>query len=185
MGVAVLPGTAFGPEYGDRVRLSLATRREDIVEAARRIHERVAAIAPVLPARGHGDASREVLPGVRRQLRRRDRGVPAMSRRAHRRRAGERRHRPKSSIACPMPPRARCCAACSSTTACARCCAARRCPGTEPFAATGRRPRGARSWCRGAEAEEARALIADYLAALERGGEVRDEDVEGTSTETP
>ena len=29
-----------------------------------------------------------------------------------------------------------------------------------------------------AEAEEARALIADYLAALERGGMVRDEDVE-------
>lgn len=28
-------------------------------------------------------------------------------------------------------------------------------------------------------AAEARALIADYLAALERGGEVRDEDVEG------
>lgn len=29
------------------------------------------------------------------------------------------------------------------------------------------------------EAAEARALIADYLAALERGGAVRDEDVEG------
>ena len=29
------------------------------------------------------------------------------------------------------------------------------------------------------DAAEARALIADYLAALERGGEVRDEDVEG------
>lgn len=28
--------------------------------------------------------------------------------------------------------------------------------------------------------EEARVLIADYLLALERGGEVRDEDVEGT-----
>jgi len=28
------------------------------------------------------------------------------------------------------------------------------------------------------DAEEARALIADYLMALERGGEVRDEDVE-------
>ena len=45
MGVAVLPGTAFGPEYGDRVRLSLATRREDIVEAAQRIRERVTAAA--------------------------------------------------------------------------------------------------------------------------------------------
>ncbi len=31
----------------------------------------------------------------------------------------------------------------------------------------------------GPEAGEARALIADYLAALERGGQVRDEDVEG------
>jgi len=30
-----------------------------------------------------------------------------------------------------------------------------------------------------AEADEARALIADYLAALERGGLVRDEDIEG------
>ena len=29
------------------------------------------------------------------------------------------------------------------------------------------------------DAAEARALITDYLAALERGGEVRDEDVEG------
>lgn len=29
------------------------------------------------------------------------------------------------------------------------------------------------------DAAEARALIADYLVALERGGEVRDEDVEG------
>ena len=36
-GVAVLPGTAFGPEYGDWVRLSLATRAEDVTEAARRI----------------------------------------------------------------------------------------------------------------------------------------------------
>lgn len=30
------------------------------------------------------------------------------------------------------------------------------------------------------ELDEARALIADYLDALERGGQVRDEDVEGT-----
>jgi aspartate/methionine/tyrosine aminotransferase len=36
-GVAVLPGTAFGPEHGDWVRLSLATRAEDVSEAARRI----------------------------------------------------------------------------------------------------------------------------------------------------
>jgi hypothetical protein len=31
------------------------------------------------------------------------------------------------------------------------------------------------------EADEARELIAEYLAALERGGRVRDEDVEGES----
>ena len=31
----------------------------------------------------------------------------------------------------------------------------------------------------GAEAADAKAVIADYLAALERGGHVRDEDVEG------
>jgi aspartate aminotransferase len=44
-GVAVLPGTAFGPEFGDRVRLSLATRREDVIEAADLLRERVAAAA--------------------------------------------------------------------------------------------------------------------------------------------
>jgi aspartate/methionine/tyrosine aminotransferase len=37
LGVAVLPGTAFGPEYGNRVRVSLATRRDDVAEAARRL----------------------------------------------------------------------------------------------------------------------------------------------------
>jgi aspartate aminotransferase len=42
LGVAVLPGTAFGPEYGDWVRLSVATRREDIEEAARRLKEHYA-----------------------------------------------------------------------------------------------------------------------------------------------
>lgn len=31
------------------------------------------------------------------------------------------------------------------------------------------------------EADEARTIIADYLAALERGGAVRDEDVEGNA----
>ena len=31
----------------------------------------------------------------------------------------------------------------------------------------------------GGEADDARAIIADYLGALERGGMVRDEDVEG------
>ncbi len=39
LGVAVLPGTAFGPECGDWVRMSLATRREDVAEAARRLRE--------------------------------------------------------------------------------------------------------------------------------------------------
>jgi len=37
LGVAVLPGTAFGPEYKEWVRLSLATRREDVAEAAGRL----------------------------------------------------------------------------------------------------------------------------------------------------
>jgi len=45
IGVAVLPGTAFGPEYGDWVRLSLATRREDVVDAARLLREHVTAAA--------------------------------------------------------------------------------------------------------------------------------------------
>lgn len=47
LGVAVLPGTAFGPEYGNWVRLSLATRREDIGEAGRRLREHVLASASV------------------------------------------------------------------------------------------------------------------------------------------
>jgi aspartate aminotransferase len=37
LGVAVLPGTAFGPEFREWVRLSLATRREDVAEAAVRL----------------------------------------------------------------------------------------------------------------------------------------------------
>ncbi|HEY2953867.1 MAG TPA: aminotransferase class I/II-fold pyridoxal phosphate-dependent enzyme [Candidatus Eisenbacteria bacterium] len=52
LGVAVLPGTAFGPEYRDRVRISLATRREDVAEAARRLREHFAASPGVrAPAR--------------------------------------------------------------------------------------------------------------------------------------
>jgi aspartate/methionine/tyrosine aminotransferase len=43
LGVAVLPGTAFGPGYDDWVRMSLATKRDDIVEAARRLREHVMA----------------------------------------------------------------------------------------------------------------------------------------------
>lgn len=43
LGVAVLPGTAFGPEFDDRVRIGLATRREDVGEAARRLKEHVLA----------------------------------------------------------------------------------------------------------------------------------------------
>jgi len=35
LGVAVLPGTAFGAEYGSWVRMSLATRTEEVVTAAR------------------------------------------------------------------------------------------------------------------------------------------------------
>ena len=41
LGVAMLPGTAFGP-FPERVRLSLATRKEDVVEAARRLREHYA-----------------------------------------------------------------------------------------------------------------------------------------------
>ena len=36
-----------------------------------------------------------------------------------------------------------------------------------------------------AEAAEAREIIAEYLAALERGGSVRDEDVEGSGEAEP
>lgn len=45
LGVAVLPGTAFGPEYGNWVRMSLATRRDDVEEAARRLAARYAGVA--------------------------------------------------------------------------------------------------------------------------------------------
>jgi aspartate/methionine/tyrosine aminotransferase len=44
-GVAALPGTAFGSEFGDWVRLSLATRADDVTEAARRIAQHAAAPA--------------------------------------------------------------------------------------------------------------------------------------------
>jgi aspartate/methionine/tyrosine aminotransferase len=44
LGVAALPGTAFGPEYGDWVRLSLATRRDDVVEAATRLKHHYATV---------------------------------------------------------------------------------------------------------------------------------------------
>ena len=43
MGLAVLPGTAFGPEYTGWVRLSLATRREDVIEAAALLRHHYAA----------------------------------------------------------------------------------------------------------------------------------------------
>ena len=46
MGLAVLPGTAFGPEYGDWVRMSLATRREDIAAAVALLKQHYAG-APV------------------------------------------------------------------------------------------------------------------------------------------
>jgi aspartate/methionine/tyrosine aminotransferase len=41
-GVAVLPGTAFGAEYVDRVRMSLATRADQVADAARILRERYA-----------------------------------------------------------------------------------------------------------------------------------------------
>jgi len=45
LGVAVLPGTAFGAEYGDWVRMSLATRRDDIDTAARALRAHYAGAA--------------------------------------------------------------------------------------------------------------------------------------------
>jgi aspartate/methionine/tyrosine aminotransferase len=41
-GLAVLPGTAFGAEHSDWVRLSLATRQEDVAAAAALLRERYA-----------------------------------------------------------------------------------------------------------------------------------------------
>jgi len=49
-GVAVLPGTAFGPDHADWVRLSLATRAEDVAEGARRITQHAGAV----PVQGTG-----------------------------------------------------------------------------------------------------------------------------------
>ncbi len=42
LGVAVLPGTAFGSEFDHHVRISLATRREDLTAAARILARRYA-----------------------------------------------------------------------------------------------------------------------------------------------
>ena len=42
-GVAVLPGTAFGPEHGDWVRLALCAQPDDVREAALRIAQHVSA----------------------------------------------------------------------------------------------------------------------------------------------
>jgi aspartate/methionine/tyrosine aminotransferase len=45
VGVAALPGTAFGPAFGDWVRLAMCTRREDVAEAAKRLAAHHAASA--------------------------------------------------------------------------------------------------------------------------------------------
>lgn len=37
LGIAALPGPAFGAGFDDRVRLALCTAREDVIEAARRL----------------------------------------------------------------------------------------------------------------------------------------------------
>jgi aspartate/methionine/tyrosine aminotransferase len=42
-GVAVLPGTAFGADYADWVRMSLATRADLVSGAAKTLRERYAA----------------------------------------------------------------------------------------------------------------------------------------------
>ena len=179
-GVAVLPGTAFGPEYGDWVRLSLATRREDVREAARAACERTtrdrAARALSRPWATARSAARSTTPAVvacprcRVVLVRRAAagdaaraGGRAPRARRRGRRAAVRRAR------APRHPHA--------------CCAARRCPATASVrrdwstTRVGRDPGAPRATRR-----EARAVIADYLLALERGGEVRDEDVEGAKT---
>jgi aspartate/methionine/tyrosine aminotransferase len=44
LGVAVLPGTAFGPEHAEWVRMSLATRGEDVAEAAARLKNHYATV---------------------------------------------------------------------------------------------------------------------------------------------
>ena len=44
LGLAALPGTAFGADYGGWVRLSLAARREDIADAAAVLRNRYAAV---------------------------------------------------------------------------------------------------------------------------------------------
>jgi aspartate/methionine/tyrosine aminotransferase len=44
MGVAVLPGTAFGPEYGEWVRMGLATKRESVIDAAARLKHAYATV---------------------------------------------------------------------------------------------------------------------------------------------
>ena len=43
LGVAVLPGTAFGPGFDNWVRMSLATRRDDVAGAAQRLREHMLA----------------------------------------------------------------------------------------------------------------------------------------------
>ncbi len=54
LGVAVLPGTAFGAEYDHHVRLSLATRREDVLDAGQRLaaHDMARGPASARAARG-------------------------------------------------------------------------------------------------------------------------------------
>jgi aspartate/methionine/tyrosine aminotransferase len=46
LGIAVLPGTAFGP-YPGHVRFSLVTRKEDLAEALRRLREHYAGVKVV------------------------------------------------------------------------------------------------------------------------------------------
>src|SRR5258705_4127508 len=55
-GVAVLPGTAFGPDYADHVRMSLATRGDQVADAARILRERYATAGG--GARGGGGGGR-------------------------------------------------------------------------------------------------------------------------------
>jgi hypothetical protein len=121
------------------VRMSLATRADQVEAAAKILRERYATAAP---------EPDEVLPGVRARVRRRDRRVPELPRRARHRTAATRGRASRD-----RPPRAD---AASGALLCGvlegegirTVLRPRRCPATAPCAATGRRRTGARSWWR-------------------------------------
>jgi hypothetical protein len=170
LGVAVLPGTAFGPEFGSWVRISLRTRGETIAEAPRGSSS---TSAPRASASVHG-----VLPRVRHGVRAGGRRLPSCRGRSFR------NARPMADVR-GRPSRAD---AAAGALALRRARAPRH-PAvlrsaTLPGYGSVRRDWSTTAWGEILVAPKdatRRALIADYLAALERGGAVRDEDVEGRS----